>query len=158
MVVIEVCVAFMVLPPPSSNPELQEHGGVLAPRFDASGLVTSVTVDHATKAILMVAHMNEEAIRETLASGFATYWSRSRASLWRKGETSGERQKVKGLYVDCDQDAVMVEVEVEGRGSACHNGYKSCFYRRVRKDGASFHLDVIDEPVVSASTLYPSSG
>jgi phosphoribosyl-AMP cyclohydrolase len=94
------------------------------------GLITAVTQDWQTGDVLMLAHMNEEAWRRTLATGVATYWSRSRNQLWIKGETSGNIQKVKEILVDCDQDAVVLKVEQLG-GAACHEGYRSCFFRRV---------------------------
>lgn len=144
----------MSFSPPSADKTTQEMGKAFAPRFDAAGLVTAVTVDHASKAVLMVAHMNEEAIRSTLETGYAHYWSRSRASLWCKGETSGEKQKVHGLYVDCDQDALVVEVSVEGRGSACHNGFASCFYRLVTQADGAMALDQVAQPLVSPDELY----
>lgn len=140
--------------PPSADTDLQEHGNHFAPRFDGSGLVTAIAVDHASRQILMVAHMNDDAIRATLATGYAHYWSRSRASLWKKGESSGETQKVHALYVDCDQDALLVEVTVEGRGSACHNGYTSCFYRKVEHTDEGLSLKTIDTPLVSKADLY----
>ncbi|HWJ87158.1 MAG TPA: phosphoribosyl-AMP cyclohydrolase [Pelagibacterium sp.] len=112
-----------------------EAGSVFAPRFDANGLVTAVTVEAQTNEILMVAHMNADAIAETLRSGFATYWSRSRNTLWKKGESSGELQKLVEMRTDCDQDALIVVVEQTGRGAACHTGRKTCFYRTVQLDG-----------------------
>lgn len=144
----------MSLSPPSADPETQELGTQFAPRFDANGLVTAVAVDHGSKRVLMVAHMNEEAIRETLRSGYAHYWSRSRATLWKKGESSGELQKLHALYVDCDQDAVIAEVSVEGRGSACHNGFASCFYRVVEAEDGALTLRTDDTPLVSKQALY----
>lgn len=132
----------------------QELGRTFAPRFDSTGLVTAVAVDHSTKAVLMVAHMNEEAINATLETGYAHYWSRSRSKLWCKGESSGEKQKVHGLYVDCDQDALVVDVSVEGRGSACHNGFASCFYRLVAQDDGALTLDTVATPLVSPQELY----
>jgi len=139
---------------PSADTATQELGTVFAPRFDAAGLVTAVAVDHDSRQVLMVAHMNEAAIRATLETGYAHYWSRSRASLWKKGETSGELQRLHALYVDCDQDAVIVEVTVEGHGSACHNGFRSCFYRIVdNKDGA-LSLRTVDTPILSHDDLY----
>lgn len=113
-----------------SKPEL-EAGTVFAPKFDANGLVTAITIDAETKDILMVAFMNAEALAETLSSGYATYWSRSRGALWKKGETSGELQKLVEMRTDCDQDAIVLTVEQQGRGAACHTGKKSCFYRKV---------------------------
>jgi phosphoribosyl-AMP cyclohydrolase len=112
-----------------------EEGFACKPRFDASGLVTCVATDAATGEVLMVAHMNDEALRKTVATGEAWYFSRSRNALWRKGETSGQTQRVVEMRVDCDQDAVWIRVEQVG--AACHTGRKSCFYRKVEagKDG-----------------------
>ena len=107
-----------------------EEGLALAPKFDADGLVTAVATDAATGEVLMVAHMNEEALAKTIASGEAHYFSRSRKKLWRKGEESGHTQRVVELRVDCDQDAVWLRVEQTGPG-ACHTGRRSCFYRAV---------------------------
>lgn len=107
-----------------------EEGLRLVPKFDADGLVTAVTTDAATGELLMVAHMNEEALAKTIASGEAHYFSRSRRKLWRKGEESGHTQRVIEMRVDCDQDAVWLKVEQKGPG-ACHTGRKSCFYRAV---------------------------
>jgi len=103
---------------------------VLAPRFDADGLVTCVATDARSGDVLMVAHMNAEALRRTIDSGEAWYYSRSRKSLWRKGETSGHVQRVVEMRIDCDQDAVWIKVEQQGPG-ACHTGRRSCFYRAV---------------------------
>jgi phosphoribosyl-AMP cyclohydrolase len=100
------------------------------PKFDANGLITVVVTDAKSGDVLMVAHMNEEAIRKTVASGEAWYYSRSRKTLWRKGETSGHTQRVAELRVDCDQDALWLKVEQAGEG-ACHTGRRSCFYRAV---------------------------
>jgi phosphoribosyl-AMP cyclohydrolase len=107
-----------------------EEGLVLKPKFDADGLVTAVATDAATGEVLMVAHMNNEALRKTIASGEAHYFSRSRKTLWRKGEESGHTQRVVELRVDCDQDAVWLRVKQAGPG-ACHTGRRSCFYRAV---------------------------
>ena len=108
-----------------------EEGDLFAPRFDAQGLVTAITIEASSGALLMVAHMNAEALSLTLETGEVHYFSRSRGKLWKKGETSGEVQKLVELRTDCDQDALMVLVEQTGRGAACHTGRKSCFYRRV---------------------------
>ena len=107
-----------------------EEGLVFTPKFDADGLVTAVVTDSRSGDVLMVAHMNEEAIRKTIASGEAWYYSRSRKALWKKGETSGHVQRVTELRVDCDQDALWLKVEQKG-GGACHTGRRSCFYRAV---------------------------
>jgi phosphoribosyl-AMP cyclohydrolase len=96
----------------------------------SGGLVTAIAQDHETGELLMVAHMNEESFRRTLESGEAVYWSRSRQELWRKGESSGKTQAVKGLLIDCDGDAVLLRVEQRG-GAACHTGKRSCFFRRL---------------------------
>lgn len=109
----------------------QEEGTAFAPRFDAAGLITVVTVEADTNVVLMLAHMNAEALSLTLKTGVAHYWSRSRGALWKKGETSGELQEVVELRTDCDQDALVMVVNQQGRGAACHTGRKSCFYRRL---------------------------
>ena len=122
-------------PPPGSKTELEE-GSVLSPRFGAEGLVTCITTDVATGEILMVAHMNPEALAKTLETGEAWYWSRSRGELWNKGATSGQIQTVIEMRVDCDQDALLLKVRVGGDGGCCHTGRRSCFYRIVeRVDG-----------------------
>jgi len=107
----------------------RECGAAFAPRFDASGLLTAVVVDHATARVLVVAHMNREALDMTLASGRVHFWSRSRARLWMKGETSGNILEVEEVLVDCDQDALVIRARPAG--PACHTGERSCFYRRV---------------------------
>jgi phosphoribosyl-AMP cyclohydrolase len=105
----------------------------LTPRFDASGLIAAVAQDHATGQVLMLAWMNAEALRLTLETGEAVYWSRSRQQLWRKGEQSGHVQRVIEARVDCDQDAVLLRVEQTG--AACHTGKRSCFYRVIGAGG-----------------------
>ncbi len=107
-----------------------EEGTRLQPKSDSNGLVTAGATDAATGAVLMVAHMNAEALAKTIASGEAHYFSRSRKTLWRKGEESGHTQRVVELRIDCDQDAVWLRVEQAGPG-ACHTGRRSCFYRAV---------------------------
>ena len=107
-----------------------EEGTSFTPRFGADGLITAVVTDAASGDVLMVAHMNAEALQKTVATGEAWYFSRSRRALWRKGETSGHVQRVKELRVDCDQDALWLKVEQAGEG-ACHTGRRSCFYRAV---------------------------
>ncbi len=115
---------------PGSKADLEE-GKRLTPRFDADGLLVCVTVDVHDGSILMLAYMNAEAFKLTLDTGIAHYWSRSRQSLWRKGDTSGQTQKVIELRVDCDQDALLMKVEPGGDGGACHTGRRSCFYRKI---------------------------
>jgi phosphoribosyl-AMP cyclohydrolase len=119
-----------------------EEGLKFQPKFDASGLVTCVATDAKTGEVLMVAHMNEEALRKTVASGEAWYFSRSRNSLWRKGETSGQVQRVVEMRMDCDQDAVWIRVEQVG--AACHTGRRSCFYRKVEAAGGGAQLSFVD--------------
>jgi phosphoribosyl-AMP cyclohydrolase len=111
-----------------------EESLAFAPKLDAHGLLTCVTTDARTGDVLMVAHMNAEALRRTIASGEAWYYSRSRGALWRKGETSGHVQKLVEMRIDCDQDAVWIRVEQAG-GGACHTGRRSCFYRVVPLGG-----------------------
>jgi len=112
-------------------------------KFDANGLIPAVVQDVENGQVLMVAYMNQEAVERTLTSGRATYWSRSRQQFWVKGETSGHIQLVKELYVDCDQDCLLVKVEQVG--AACHEGYRTCFFRRVSEDGET--LETIGEPL-----------
>jgi phosphoribosyl-AMP cyclohydrolase len=119
-----------------------EEGLKFQPKFDASGLVTCVATDAVTSEVLMVAHMNDEAVRKTIASGEAWYFSRSRKSLWRKGETSGHVQRVVEMRLDCDQDAVWIRVEQSG--AACHTGRRTCFYRRVDAGEGGARLSFVD--------------
>ena len=128
----------------STSAELneREEGLVFQPKFDASGLVTCVATDAATGDGLMVAHMNDEALRKTIESGEAWYFSRSRNALWRKGETSGHSQRVVEMRMDCDQDAVWIRVEQSG--AACHTGRHSCFYRAVTGEGGGGKLSFVD--------------
>ena len=116
----------------------------LTPRFGADGLVPCVATDAGTGEVLMLAYMNAEALRRTLETGEAHYWSRSRGELWRKGATSGQVQRVEELRVDCDQDAVWIKVRPQGDGGACHVGHRSCFYRAAEttSDGVRLRLSV----------------
>ena len=107
-----------------------EEGLAFAPKFGADGLITAVVTDAKSGDVLMVAHMNAEAVAKTIASGEAWYYSRSRKALWKKGESSGHVQRVVELRVDCDQDSLWLKVEQAGPG-ACHTGRRSCFYRAV---------------------------
>ncbi len=131
----------------------REEGLSLRPKFDASGLVTCVATDAATGEVLMVAHMNDEALRKTVATGVAWYFSRSRNALWRKGEASGQTQRVIEMRTDCDQDAVWIRVEQVG--AACHTGRKSCFYRRIESDEGGAKLAFVDDKrLFDPSTVY----
>ena len=119
-----------------------EDGLALQPKFDASGLVTCVATDAGNGNVLMVAHMNAEALRKTIESGEAWYFSRSRNALWRKGETSGHVQRVVEMRLDCDQDAIWIKVEQSG--AACHTGRRSCFYRKVEAGEGGARLTFVD--------------
>jgi phosphoribosyl-AMP cyclohydrolase len=130
-----------------------EEGFNFRPKFDASGLVTCVATDAATGDVLMVAHMNDEALRKTIASGEAWYFSRSRNALWRKGETSGQTQRVVEMRLDCDQDAVWIRVEQTG--AACHTGRRSCFYRKVEAGAGGTRLSFVDaDRLFDPKTVY----
>jgi phosphoribosyl-AMP cyclohydrolase len=122
----------------------REEGGAFDPKFGADGLATCVTVEASRGDVLMVAHMNEAALRATLATGIVHYWSRSRGALWRKGDTSGQTQTLVEMRVDCDQDAFLAFVTVGGDGGACHTGRRSCFYRRVETVGETTRLTFIE--------------
>ena len=121
--------------PTAQTTEDLERGATLAPRFDAAGLVAAVAQHAQTGEVLMLAWMNAQALRLTIDTGEAHYFSRSRNALWKKGESSGQVQQVIELRVDCDQDAVPLKVLPQGDGGACHVGFRSCFYRVV-EDGA----------------------
>ncbi|WP_314961122.1 phosphoribosyl-AMP cyclohydrolase [Bradyrhizobium cosmicum] len=130
-----------------------EEGLSFQPRFDAVGLVTVVVTDVASGDLLMVAHMNDEALRKTIATGEAWYFSRSRNALWRKGETSGQTQRVVEIRTDCDQDAVWLRVEQIG--AACHTGRRSCFYRKVEAGDDGAKLVFVDaERLFDPSDVY----
>jgi phosphoribosyl-AMP cyclohydrolase len=120
----------LTFPPPGSPAEVEE-GDALMPRFGEDGLITAVATDAESGEVLMVAHMNAEALARTIATGEAWYWSRSRRELWRKGATSGQTQSIAEMRIDCDQDAVWLRVRVGGDGGSCHTGRRSCFYRTI---------------------------
>jgi phosphoribosyl-AMP cyclohydrolase len=130
-----------------------EEGLDFRPKFDASGLVTCVATDVASGEVLMVAHMNDEALRKTISSRDAWYFSRSRNALWRKGESSGHTQRVVEMRLDCDQDAVWIKVEQ--LGAACHTGRRSCFYSRVDSGEGGAKLTFVDaDKVFDPKTVY----
>lgn len=128
----------------SPDKKALEEGAVFAPRFDRDGLIVCVTTHAASGAVLMVAYMNEAALAATLASGIVHYWSRSRQELWRKGETSGQLQSWVEIRTDCDQDALVLRVQVGGDGGCCHTGRQSCFYRRLSVAGGQTLLEMVD--------------
>lgn len=111
--------------------EAIEGGTAFAPKFDADGLIVAIAADAATGEVLMVARMNREALSRTIVTGQAWFWSRSRKTLWRKGETSGNTLSVVEIRADCDQDSLLLKVHVDGDGVTCHRGFRSCFYRTV---------------------------
>lgn len=118
---------------PGTTSEIEE-GTSFQPRFDANGLIACIAVDAHDGRVLMLAHMNAESLARTLATGECWYWSRSRGELWHKGATSGQIQRVVEMRTDCDQDALLVTVEVGGDGGCCHTGRRACFYRAVERD------------------------
>jgi phosphoribosyl-AMP cyclohydrolase len=121
-------------------------------RFDDNGLVAAIAQQHDTGEVLMLAWMNRDAVAETLATGRVCYWSRSRQRLWRKGETSGQAQRLVDLRVDCDGDALLLLVEQDG--VACHTGRRNCFFRAARPEG----LIEIAAPLIAPKTLYGDAG
>ncbi|KQS63299.1 phosphoribosyl-AMP cyclohydrolase [Rhizobium sp. Leaf371] len=135
----------LVFAQPSSDKFHVEEGVVFTPRFDGHGLVTAVVTDAADGMLLMVAHMNAEALALTVETGIAHYYSRSRKALWKKGETSGNLQTVIELRTDCDQDAVWLRVKVAGHDATCHTGRRSCFYRSVDIADGAVRLTVRDD-------------
>ena len=139
---------------PGSKADLEE-GDRLTPRFGPDGLVTAVTSDAASGELLMVAHMNAEALARTIETGEAWYWSRSRKALWHKGDTSGQIQTVVEMRIDCDQDAVWLKVKVGGDGGSCHTGRRSCFYRAVPTGGAAAETRLVPR---DADRLRPAFG
>lgn len=132
---------------PSSDKVELETGPAFTPRFDAHGLITAVVTDAGDGELLMVAHMNAEALALTIETGIAHYYSRSRKKLWKKGETSGNLQSVIELRTDCDQDAVWLKVKVAGHDATCHTGRRSCFYRTVERDGDTAKVSITDTEV-----------
>ena len=130
-----------------------EEGTTFTPQYGADGLVTAVVTDVASGDVLMVAHMNAEAVAKTIETGEAWYYSRSRKKLWKKGETSGHVQRVKELRVDCDQDALWLKVEQTGEG-ACHTGRRSCFYRAVALGKTGAKLEFRDDKTFDPKSVY----
>jgi phosphoribosyl-AMP cyclohydrolase len=118
-------------------------------KFDANGLITAIAVDVDNGDVLMVAFMNEAALQKTMQTGKATYWSRSRQKFWVKGEESGHVQTVQQILIDCDQDAVILKVKQHG--AACHNGFRTCFYRAITADG---NLEFVQKQIVDPAAIY----
>lgn len=133
----------------------QENGDRFTPKFSADGLITAVVCDARSGALLMVGHMNEQALRQTLETGEAHYWSRSRNQLWHKGATSGNVQKIVEIATDCDQDALLLRVDVAGHGATCHTGQRSCFYRTLdTKDGQTRLVNNAGERLFDPDEIY----
>ncbi len=132
---------------PSGDKAQLEASGAFTPRFDVNGLITAVVTDAGDGELLMVAHMNDEALALTIETGIAHYYSRSRKKLWKKGETSGNLQTVVELRTDCDQDAIWLKVRVAGHDATCHTGRRSCFYRTVEKDGDTAKVTITDDRI-----------
>ncbi|MBC2773764.1 phosphoribosyl-AMP cyclohydrolase [Rhizobium sp. AQ_MP] len=130
---------------PSSDKKILEEGLAFTPKFDDHGLVTAVVTDARDGELLMVAHMNAEAIALTLETGIGHYYSRSRGKIWKKGESSGNLQTVKEMRVDCDQDAIWLKVEVAGHDATCHTGRRSCFYRTAQVVDGKASLTIADD-------------
>ncbi|MCK8778744.1 phosphoribosyl-AMP cyclohydrolase [Rhizobium sp. NTR19] len=144
---------------PSADKAELEAAGPFTPRFDANGLVTAVVTDVRDGELLMVAHMNAEALALTVETGVAHYYSRSRGKIWKKGESSGNLQTVHELRTDCDQDAVWLKVSVAGHDATCHTGRRSCFYRTVTKvDGAAVLEVNDDQRHFDPSVVYSDAG
>ncbi len=122
-----------------------EDAGDFTPRFDDRGLITAIVTDAGDGELLMVAHMNAQALALTIQTGTAHYFSRSRGKLWKKGETSGNLQTVKEIRTDCDQDAIWLKVEVAGHDATCHTGRRSCFYRTITLRDGKPMLDIVDD-------------
>ncbi|MGG7518490.1 phosphoribosyl-AMP cyclohydrolase [Allorhizobium undicola] len=146
-------------PAPSVDKTELEGQGLLTPKFDDNGLVTAIVTDHRDGELLMVAHMNAQALSMTLESGIAHYYSRSRQKIWKKGESSGNLQSVREIRVDCDQDAIWLKVEVAGHDATCHTGRRSCFYRSVvLEDGVARTVITDDHRHFDPDTVYGGSG
>ena len=134
----------------ASNKDI-EQGLDFTPKFNSDGLISAIAQDVNTGQILMVAYMNEEALQLTIKTGIATYYSRSRGKLWKKGEQSGHVQKVQQILIDCDQDCLILKVTIDA--GQCHTGYQSCFYRAL-KPGCDREMEFIAEKVYDPSKVY----
>ncbi|WP_099866010.1 phosphoribosyl-AMP cyclohydrolase [Pararhizobium haloflavum] len=139
---------------PSEDKSVLEEGSGLTPRFDAHGLITAVVTDADGGEVLMLAHMNDEALRLTIDTGVAHFFSRSRQRIWKKGESSGNEQQVAEMRVDCDQDAVWLKVRVAGHGASCHTGRRTCFYRRVEGSVSAARLVTDSERSFDPEKVY----
>ena len=136
---------------PRASIEQVEEGDELAPKFDENGLIAAIAQDAGTGQVLMVGYMNQQALDLTLQTGCATYFSRSRQKLWKKGDQSGHLQKVEQILVDCDQDCLLLKVRVDA--GQCHVGYQSCFYRAIKSDDGKV-LEFVAEKVYDPKETY----
>ena len=136
-----------------SSKEAIEKGLQLQPKFDDDGLIPCITADAKTNEVLMFAFMNREALEHTIETGKVTYFSRSRGKLWVKGESSGQVQKLVELRTDCDQDAILCKAEIGENGASCHNGYRSCFYRKLDSDSGEL-VFAGGEPLFDPEEVY----
>jgi phosphoribosyl-AMP cyclohydrolase len=123
--------------------EQVEEGEILQPKFDENGLIPVITIDIDDSKVLMHGYMNEDALKLSISSKLAHYWSRSRKKIWKKGETSGFYQKIQKIQIDDDQDCIILFVELTGIKASCHVGYKSCFYRELKDDNGNFSTNLI---------------
>lgn len=138
---------------PRDDKHAVEDGLAFAPRFDEHGLIPAIATDHRTGEVLMVAYMNADSLRRTIETGEAVYFSRSRSQLWHKGATSGHVQVVHEILTDCDQDALVLKVGQKGPG-CCHNGYRSCFYRKVLPSGGPIALEQKEARAFDPASVY----
>ena len=136
-----------------SSKEAIEKGLQLQPKFDANGLIPCITTDAQTNEVLMFAFMNREALEHTIETGKVTYFSRSRGKLWVKGESSGQTQNLVELRTDCDQDVILCKANIGKNGASCHNGYRSCFYRKLDSDSGELVFDG-GEPLFDPEKVY----
>ena len=138
---------------PTSNTSAGAPDWLGEVKFDPQGLIPVIAQDHQTGRILMVAWMNSESLSQTVATGYAVYWSRSRQKLWRKGESSGHHQRVFDIRLDCDGDVILIAVEQVGH-IACHTGRESCFYRRLQDSGGKLSWESVDPIMKDPETIY----
>ena len=140
-----------------SSIEFVEEGSTLAPKFNSEGIIPVIVTETKSELVLMLGYMNKEALEQTIISREAHYWSRSRETLWKKGESSGMVHKVDEILIDDDQDSVWLRVSIDGLGASCHVGYKSCFYRSLNSvENGEVSLDFTEsEKVFDPEKVYP---
>ena len=140
-----------------SSIEFVEEGNTLAPKFNSEGIIPVIVTETKSELVLMLGYMNKEAVEQTIISREAHYWSRSRETLWKKGESSGMVHKVDEILIDDDQDSIWLRVSIDGLGASCHVGYKSCFYRSLNSvENGEVSLDFTEsEKVFDPEKVYP---